>query len=247
MAQLLTVSNVRKSFGGVQALKDVSFDVKRGEIIGLIGPNGAGKTTLFNIIAGVYKPDSGSVVFKDVKVMGLRPHQICGLGIARTFQLVKPFYSLTVLENVLVASRFGIKGKVRKGWDFAEHALTCLEFAGFSAKRHIQCGSLNLGEMKRVELARALATQPELLLLDEVMAGLNSVEIAEMMRLIERIRYEWGITVFMIEHVMKAIMGVSDRVIVLHHGEVIATGSPRDVVQMDGVIEAYLGGENIQL
>lgn len=238
---MLKTSNVSKSFGGIQAVKNVTFELIPKEILGLIGPNGAGKTTLFNLIAGVYKPDSGSILFKEMDIAGMRPHWICNLGIARTFQIVKPFPSLTVLQNVMLGSRFGKNRELFYRQDFSKRAKECLHFVGFEQKKDLPCEALNYGEIKRVELARALATQPEILLLDEVIAGLNPVETEEMMHLIQKIRAELKVSILMIEHVMRAIMGISDRVIVLHHGEMIAQGMPGEVVHNPKVIDAYLG------
>jgi branched-chain amino acid transport system ATP-binding protein len=215
--------------------------LKGGEILGLIGPNGAGKTTLFNVIAGVYKPSAGAVLFKGVDISGRKPHQICHLGIARTFQIVKPFRSLTVLQNVLIGARFGRQPKLIDRQEYRPKAVEVLKLLGFTGKMHVPCSALNLAEMKQVDLARALATGPEVLLLDEVMAGLNLVEIAQMMDLIRHIRAQMQVTILMIEHVMRAVMGVSNRVAVLHHGEKIAEGEPQEVVTNDQVIEAYLG------
>jgi len=238
---LVEVREVSRSFGGIHALRDVSLQVSTGEVLGLIGPNGAGKTTLFNVIAGVYRPSSGRVLFKETEISGWPPHRICHLGIARTFQIVKPFRSLTVLQNVLIGARFGRHPGLVEWREHRPEAMEVLEFLGLADRRDIPGTALNLGEMKRVDLARALATGPEVLLLDEVMAGLNPVEIGQMMTLIRRIRDKRRITILMIEHVMKAVMGVSDRVAVLHHGEKIAEGAPQTVVNDAQVIDAYLG------
>jgi branched-chain amino acid transport system ATP-binding protein len=232
---------VSKFFGGIQAVKDISFRLYNGEILGLIGPNGAGKTTLFNVLAGMFRPSRGSVYFKNIDIAGLKPHQICHLGIARTFQIVKPFPTLTVLENVMIGVKFGRKDEFFDKKDFQAPALSTLEFIGIQDRANDPCAALNLGEIKKVELARALATNPDVLLLDEVIAGLNFVETELMMNLIRRIRDEKGITILMIEHVMKAVMGISDRVMVLHHGEKIADGMPEDVVNQEEVVNAYLG------
>jgi branched-chain amino acid transport system ATP-binding protein len=241
MDPLLEVTHLSKSFGGVWAVKTVSFRLNPREILGLIGPNGAGKTTLFNVIAGVYKPDSGKVVFKGRTVSGSKPFQICHLGIARTFQIVKPFSTLTVAENVMIGARFGKCHDLVDRWDFRQPALDVLDFLGLDEKRDVPCASLNLAEQKKVALARALATQPELLLLDEAMAGLNAVETDHMLESVRRIREQKKISILMIEHIMGAVMGLSDRVIVLHHGEKIADDVPQIVVQKEEVIEAYLG------
>ena len=241
MSAFLEGISISKSFGGIQAVKNVSFRLEQGEILGLIGPNGAGKTTLFNVIAGVYKPSSGKVSFKGIPISGMKPHQICHLGIGRTFQIVKPFLTLTVLENVMVGIRFGKSREFIDRWDFRSPALEILDFIGFMEKKDTPCEYLNQGEQRKIELARALATRPEVILLDEVISGLTLVETEQMMNLIFQIRSRMKITILMIEHVMKAVMGISDRVIVLHHGEKIADGSPRDVVHKDEVINAYLG------
>lgn len=241
MESLLQVANISKSFGGIEAVRDVSFTLRQKEILGLIGPNGAGKTTLFNVIAGVYKPNSGEITFKGVKISGLRPHRICHLGIARTFQIVKPFLTLTVLENVMIGSRCGKSEGLLGRWDYRSLALEVLDSLNLVAKKDIPSDSLNLAEKKRVELARALATRPEIILLDEVAAGLTPGEIEEMITLIYRIRDEMKIGILMIEHNMRAVMEVSDRVMVLHHGEKIADGAPKSVVQNEEVINAYLG------
>ncbi len=241
MGTILEARRVSRFFGGIQAVKDVSFALNHGEILGLIGPNGAGKTTLFNVIAGVFKPTSGQVLLQGRDISGLKPHQVCHLGIGRTFQIVKPFLSLSVLQNVVIGSRFGEKEALVDGRDHQVPAAQILQFVGFAERMHDPCSSLNLGEMKRVDLARALATKPEVLLLDEVMAGLNLVETEQMMKLICRIRDEMKITILMIEHVMRAVMGISNRVMVLHHGEKIAEGFPEEVARNEEVVQAYLG------
>jgi branched-chain amino acid transport system ATP-binding protein len=238
---LLQVANISKSFGGIKAIHDVSFTLRQKEILGLIGPNGAGKTTLFNVIAGVYKPDSGEITFKGRKISGLRPHRICHLGIARTFQIVKPFLTLTVLENVMIGSRCGKSEELVDRWDYRSPALEVLDLLNLAVKKDTPSESLNLAEKKRVELARALATRPEIILLDEVAAGLTPGEIEEIITLIYRIRDEMKMGILMIEHNMRAVMGVSDRVMVLHHGEKIADGTPESVVRNEEVINAYLG------
>jgi branched-chain amino acid transport system ATP-binding protein len=238
---LLEGRQVSKSFGGVRALNRVDFHVDEGEIVGLIGPNGAGKTTLFSIISGL-KPDSGSILFDGTELVGLAPHQVCLQGIARTFQLPRPFASLSVIDNVVSGLFFGRNGMGWRGLGRArEEALHILQFVKLAHRADVKAGSLLLAERRRLELARALATGPRLLLLDEVMAGLNPTETLAMMEVVKSIREERKITIFMVEHIMKAVMGISDRIIVLSYGNKIAEGSPEEVAHHEGVIKAYLG------
>ena len=218
---------VTKHFGGLAAVVNVDFHINQGEIVGLIGPNGAGKTTLFNLISGAFAPTAGIIRFKGENITGLKPHQICKRRVARTFQSVKVFSNMTVLENVLLGSLFGTSIGIRIP-DAKAEAMELLEFVELSAKKGSLAKDLTIANQKRVEVARALATKPELLLLDEVVAGLNPTEVAQVIELIKKIRNK-GITVFMIEHVMKAIMDISDRIMVLHHGEKIAEGTPREI------------------
>jgi len=230
--------NISKFFGGLAALKNVSFSLNMGEIVGLIGPNGAGKTTLFNVITGFTPPSSGIIRFKDRKISGLKPHKICKLGIARTYQIVKPFSNLTVLENVVVSM---VSGRRKLSLSKARsEALEILKLVGLENKESIQAKNLTLMDKKMLEFARALATEPEVLLLDEVCAGLNPAEIHRAVQLIKNLR-ERGLTIFWIEHIMRAIMAVADRIIVLHHGEKIAEGTPREIANDSKVIDAYLG------
>jgi len=233
---LLQVNKVSRFFGGLAAVKDVSFEVRKGEIVGLIGPNGAGKTTLFNVVNGFYAPSRGEVLFKGERISGLKPHKICQRGMARTFQVVKPLQRMSVLDNV-IASAF-LRAANRKQAD--EIALETLQFTGLANDRDVISKGLPLGKRKRLEIARALATQPELLLLDESFAGLNPSELDESIGIIRRIK-DRGITIMIIEHHMRVIMSISDRIVVLSYGEKLAEGTPAEIGKNPQVIEAYLG------
>ena len=236
---VLEAEKVTKYFGGLAAISNVDFHVDQGEIFGLIGPNGAGKTTLFNLVSGALPLKSGVIKFKGEKITGLKRYQICRKGVARTFQSVKIFANIPARENVLLGALFGTP-KPMAAEAAAKEAAELLDFVGLSAMSMMPARELTLVSQKRLEVATALATKPELLLLDELMAGLNPTETAEAMELVTNIRAK-GITIFMIEHVMKAIMGVCDRIMVLHHGEKIAEGTPKEITTSKKVIEVYLG------
>jgi branched-chain amino acid transport system ATP-binding protein len=236
---ILEGSRVSKNFGGLAAVSNVDFVVNQGEILGLIGPNGAGKTTLFNLITGALTCKSGKITFKQKTISGIQPYEITRQGIARTFQAVKIFSDMTAFEHVLLACEFGGAGRV-KGADRKKHAHTTLHFVGLAEVENVLAKELPLDKQKRLEVARALAVKPEILMLDEVMAGLNPAEVDQAMLLVKKIR-DSGVTVVMIEHVMKAIMGICDRIIVLHHGEKIAEGTPQQIATSPQVIEVYLG------
>ncbi|MDZ7762496.1 MAG: ABC transporter ATP-binding protein [Desulfovermiculus sp.] len=238
----LTVQGVSKSFGGVHALSGVSFSVDAGEILGLIGPNGAGKTTLFHVIAGTLAPDKGQVIFSDAKITGLPAHQVCRRGIARTFQNTRPFSNMSVIENVLVA-QVGNRAKIQFE-NRTPRARDILKLTGLSGKEDMLAEQLNLIDKKRVELARALATGPKLILLDEVLGGLNTSEMPEALNLIKTIRDHLEITVVWIEHVMSALMNLSERVLVLNQGQLISEGVPEEVCRDPLVVEAYLGEQH---
>jgi branched-chain amino acid transport system ATP-binding protein len=236
---ILEGEGVTKHFGGLAAVSNVDFHVDQGEIVGLIGPNGAGKTTLFNLISSALVSKQGAIRFKGENITDLKPHRICRMGLARTFQSVKIFGHLSVLENVLLGSLFGTSTGMSAA-DAARKATEVLEFVGLLGMSATPAKDLTLANQKRLEVARALATKPDLLLLDEVMAGLNPTEVAQAMELVTMIR-DKGVTIFMIEHVMKAIMSVCDRIIVLHHGEKIAEGPPQEIATSKRVVEVYLG------
>lgn len=237
---LLQVRGVSKRFGGLNALRDIDLDIYRGEILGVIGPNGAGKTTFVNCISGLDRASSGTVHFKGIDITSTASYAIGRLGLARTFQVVKPLKQLTVVDNVAVGAMFGARGKERTTAQARSYAEGVLERLGLKNRMHSRAAELTLPDLKRLELAKALAMDPELLFLDEVMAGLNQTEVENAMELIRGINKS-GVTLFVIEHVMKAIMGISDRVIVLHFGEKIAEGDPQEVINMPKVVEAYLG------
>ena len=236
---ILEGQGVTKYFGGLAAVSDVDFHLNQGEVLGLIGPNGAGKTTLFGLISAAYVPKPGLIKFKGENITGLQPHQICKKGLARTFQSVKIFPNMPVISNVTLGVHFGNAERFTSE-QAAEEAARLLEFVGLSAQASIPAGDLTLVNQKLLEVARALATKPEVLLLDEIMAGLNQTEIAQAMELVSKIRAQ-DITILMIEHVMKAIMSVCNRIMVLHHGKKIAEGTPQEIATSETVIKVYLG------
>jgi branched-chain amino acid transport system ATP-binding protein len=233
---LVEIRDVSKNFGGLGALTHVSFFLKQGEILGLIGPNGAGKTTLFNVVNGFYPPSRGEVFYKSEKISNLKPHQICKLGIARTFQVVRPLQRMTALDNVIASAFLRAKNKSE-----AEGiALETMRFTDLYEDRHVVSKGLPLGKRKKLEITRALATRPEMLLLDESFAGLNPSEQNELIEIIRKVRAN-GITIMVIEHHMKVIMSISDRIVVLNYGEKIAEGTPKEIGNNPLVIQAYLG------
>lgn len=238
---ILIANQLTKNFGGLMAVGDLSFRLAQGEILGLIGPNGAGKTTIFNCLTGFLTPEEGEVLLEGRSINGLQPYQICQLGMARTFQIVKPFLTISVLDNVMVAAL--ARGK--SGRQAKRTSLEIINFVGLSKMAHKEAQGLPLPLRKRLELARALATQPKVLLLDEVMAGLNPAEVDELIELIKEVN-DQGVSIFLIEHVMQGVMALSQRVIVINYGVKIAEGTPEEVVKDTGVIEAYLGEEFIR-
>ncbi|MEA1924385.1 MAG: ABC transporter ATP-binding protein [Candidatus Altiarchaeota archaeon] len=240
MINLLRVENLTKSFGGLVALRDVSFNVNEGGIVGLVGPNGAGKSTLLNLISGIYDLDYGSIMFDGEDITNTSPYKICRMGVAKTFQLVQSFPEMSAHENVIVGALFGSSDGITLE-EAREKASTTLDFVGFAREKFNKpVKNLNVVELRFIQLARALATEPNLLLLDEVSTGLNPSESKKAVSLIEKIR-DMGVTILMVEHVMRVIMKLSDKIIVLHHGEKIAEGSPKEIGSNQTVIDAYLG------
>jgi len=233
------IKDLQKQFGGLVAIRDLNMSIEQGEIVGLIGPNGAGKTTLFNVITGVYGPKRGQILFKGRNLAGMGPDKICQRGIARTFQIVKPFHTLTVLDNTKVAAFCRIKSHEKA----TQTSIGILHFLGLEDKAHIPAEHLTLAQKKKLELARALATQPQFLLLDETLAGLNATEMDSMIETVRKIREQKGVTILAVEHVMRAVMKISDRVVVIDQGHKIAEGPPEEVVRNPEVIKAYLGEE----
>jgi len=233
---ILKVNNITKRFGGLLAVHDLSLTVEKGEILGLIGPNGAGKTTAFNMISGYYEPNQGQIIFDGQDITGLRPDEICKLGLVRTFQVVKPFYQLSVLDNVMV----GAYNCTNKNNIAKEKAEEILEFLGMTDLSDHLARNLSVVGRKRLEIARVLASEPKMILFDEAMAGLRPTETDEIIELVRQISQQ-GIALLLVEHVMKVIMSLSDRIVVIHHGEKIAEGKPQQIVRDDAVIDAYLG------
>ncbi len=242
---MLEINNISKQFGGVKALHDVSFALREGEFLGLIGPNGSGKTTLFNVISGMYKPNSGTITFDGHTISGLMASKICHAGIARTFQIPKPIMDISVLENVMLGSIFG-KEKNSAHYhcslkEAQDAALKLIEFVGLNVDPYSYPKELTAGDLRRLELVRALATQPKILLADEVLSGLNHEELDDAAKVLQRVRDEMKITIIWVEHIMGVLMNLVDRVVVLSYGKMIADGTPQEISTNQEVIDAYLG------
>ncbi|MDB6000020.1 MAG: transporter family protein 47 [Rhizobacter sp.] len=237
---LLSVRNLTRRYGGLTAVNDVTFDLREGEILGLMGANGAGKTTLFSMIAGNVAPSSGQILLDDRPIHGRRPEQVSALGVARTFQIVRPFPTLSVLDNVMVGRLYG-RSRTRSSREAERFCRALLDEVGLGDRAHVPAASLTLAGRKRLEIARALATQPKVLLLDEVLAGLNATEVDTALTLLAEVRERYGLSIIIIEHVMKALMRLSHHIVVLHEGKKIAEGVPEAVANNPLVIKAYLG------
>lgn len=235
---MLTVSNLTRYFGGLAAVVDLSFTMEEGEVVGLIGPNGAGKTTVFNMLSGFFPPSSGEIIYQGHKINGLKPHQVCHLGLTRTFQVVQPFPNMTVLENTMI----GAYVRHHNTADARQKALETLERVGLREKADVLGRDLTLLELKRLEIGKALASEPNLLLLDEAAAGLKDTEIEDILTLVRQLNQE-GMTLLIVEHLMKVIMNLSHRIIVLDFGKMIAQGTPQEISHHPAVLEAYLGQE----
>ncbi len=239
MESFLRIRGLTKSFGGLTAVKELDFEVPKHCILGLVGPNGSGKTTTFNLLAGVFGPDKGEINFKGENIVGLKPWEICKKGIGRTFQIPRIFKNMTVLESVMLGSLFGNSNSVSLD-EAKSNALRIIDFLGLAPKKNLFCDKLTMGDQRRIEIARALSTPPDLLLLDEAMAGLNPTETQEILQVVRQIR-ETGVTIILIEHVMTAVMALSDIILVMDYGEKIAWGKPAEVISDPRVIHAYLG------